>query len=109
MVSTLPKSNFNFSFTFILLSVNAFNLNQSKNLSFGRRLTQVLDLLKLKVIADNNLNIAQLMGLVPKRIQNILRKGTNFLHFPQCFQKPPFSGLIKVRIVWSRVKHGTAW
>ena len=30
MFSTLPKINFNFSVTFILLSANAFNLDQSK-------------------------------------------------------------------------------
>ena len=36
MFSTLLKTNFNFSVTFILSSANAFNLNQSKNLSFGK-------------------------------------------------------------------------
>ena len=34
-ISTLPKTNFNFSVTFILSSVNPFNLDQSKHLSFG--------------------------------------------------------------------------
>ena len=29
MFSTIPKANFNFSFTLILLSANAFNLDQS--------------------------------------------------------------------------------
>ena len=36
MFSTLPKTNVNFSFTFILSSANAFNLDQSKILSFGK-------------------------------------------------------------------------
>ena len=39
MLSTLPECNFSFSFTFILWSANAFNLDQSKILSFGKELT----------------------------------------------------------------------
>ena len=39
MFSTLPKTNFDyFSATFILSSANAFNLDQSINLSFGKEL-----------------------------------------------------------------------
>ena len=38
MFSTLSKINFNLSFTFILSSANAFNLDQSKILSFGKGL-----------------------------------------------------------------------
>ena len=38
MFSTFPVSNFNFSFIFILLSAIAFNLDQSKFLSFGEEL-----------------------------------------------------------------------
>ena len=37
--STLPKPNFNFSFICILLSANAFNLDQSAILSFGKELS----------------------------------------------------------------------
>ena len=43
MFSTLPKTNFSFSFTTI--SADAFNLNQSRNLSFGKALnppTQIM-------------------------------------------------------------------
>ena len=36
MFSTLPNLNFNISLTFILSSANAFNLDQSKILSFGK-------------------------------------------------------------------------
>ena len=36
--STLPRTNFHFSVTFILSSANAFNLDQSKNLLFGKKL-----------------------------------------------------------------------
>ena len=39
MFSTLPKSNFNFSLTPILLSANVFNLDWFKILSFGKELT----------------------------------------------------------------------
>ena len=39
MLVTIPRTNFNFSATFVLSSANTFNLNQSKNLSFGKELT----------------------------------------------------------------------
>ena len=43
------------------------------------------------------------------RIENIEGKGENagyqdFLLVSQCFQEQPFTGLLKVRIVWYRVK-----
>ena len=37
----VTKSNFSFWFTFILSSANAFNLNQSKNLSFSKELYEM--------------------------------------------------------------------
>ena len=42
MFSTLPKTNFNFSLPFILSSANAFNLDQSKILSFGKELNNFI-------------------------------------------------------------------
>ena len=41
MFSTLPNTNFKFSAKSILSSANAFNLNQSKNLLFGKELNNV--------------------------------------------------------------------
>ena len=38
MFSTLPNTNFKFPAKFNLSSANAFNLDQSKNLSFGKEL-----------------------------------------------------------------------
>ena len=38
MFSTLPETNFNVSVRFILSSASALNLDQSKNLSFGKKL-----------------------------------------------------------------------
>ena len=38
MFSTLPRKKFNFSVTFILSSASVFNLDQSKNLLFGKEL-----------------------------------------------------------------------
>ena len=38
MFSTLTITNFNFSVSFILSTANAFNLDQSKILSFGKEL-----------------------------------------------------------------------
>ena len=52
---------------------------------------------------------------MPKTVQtlvngeeNTVGKGENacnhhFLLFPKCFQKPPFSGSLKVGIVWEKV------
>ena len=37
-----PPKTFNFSLPFILLSANAFNLDQSKNLLFGKELKRIL-------------------------------------------------------------------
>ena len=42
MFSSLPKTNFNFSVTFILLSANAFNLDHFEILLFGKELTHVM-------------------------------------------------------------------
>ena len=39
MFSTLPNINFNFSLIFIFSSTNAFNLDKSITLSFGKELT----------------------------------------------------------------------
>ena len=43
------------------------------------------------------------------RIENIVGKGENggyqhFLFFPQCIQKAFYTGLLKVMIVWQRLK-----
>ena len=59
MFSTLSKTNFNFSVTFILLSANAFNLDQSKILLFGivnpLLNNKILNQSKLKAFAYNKL------------------------------------------------------
>ena len=44
MLSTLLKPNFNVSVIFILSSANAFNLDQSKILSFGKEMMLVTPL-----------------------------------------------------------------
>ena len=48
------------------------------------------------------------------RVENIVGEGENadylhFLLFPQCFQKASFSRLLKVGIVWERLKKDTLW
>ena len=65
---------------------------------------------KFKALPYNKINVTKkkkklkfLLGTV----ENILRKGENagyqhFLLFSKCFQKPPFSGLLKVGTVWLR-------
>ena len=54
-------------------------------------------------------NVTQNLKFVFRKVENVLGKGEiadcqHFLLFPKCFQKPPFSGSLKVGIVWERVK-----
>ena len=51
MFSTLHKTNFKFSVTFILLSANAFDLDKPKILSFGNELRRILFNSVLMVVA----------------------------------------------------------
>ena len=53
----------------------------------------LLDWSKLKVFADNKMNVTEKLKLVSERVENIVGKGENagYQHsflFPQCFQKP---------------------
>ena len=45
MLSTHPKTSSNFSFKFILSAANVFNLDQSKILSFGKKLTKTQEVM----------------------------------------------------------------
>ena len=70
---------------------------------------KILDSPKLKAFADDKMNLNEKLKVVLGREENIVRKEENagdqhFLLFPQCFQKPSLSGLLKVGIVWLRVK-----
>ena len=65
-------------------SANAFRLDWSQILSFGKELTI------LKTFADDRISKAQVMISVFDWVENIVRKGENagdqhFLLFPQCF------------------------
>ena len=58
--------------------------------NFNKR--QILASTKSKAVANNNLNVAQMMIFVLDRLENIVGKGKNadnqrFFLFPQCFQK----------------------
>ena len=66
---------------------------------------KILDWSKFKALADNKINVTQNLSFVLGKVENILGKGENagyqhFLLFPKCFEKPPFSGSLKVAIVW---------
>ena len=65
---------------------------------------KILDKLKPKAFADDNLNVTQSVQCFFGNRQNIVRKGENagnqhFLLFPQCFQKASLQGSLKVSIV----------
>ena len=66
---------------------------------------KILDWSKLKVFADDKINLAENFKFGLGRVENSVGKGENagyqhFLLFPQCFQKPSVSGSLKVGIVW---------
>ena len=67
-----------------------------------------LDWSKLVAFVDDKVNETQNLKFVLGRVDNIVGKGENggyqhFLLFPQCFQKPSSTGLLKVGIVLQRV------
>ena len=58
---------------------------------------KILDMTSLKALANDKINVPQMMVSVSDRIENIVGKGENagyqhFLLFPQCFQKASFLG-----------------
>ena len=66
---------------------------------------QLLDWTKLKAFADDKINVAEMMNSLSDKSEDIVEKGENagfqhFLHFPRCFQKPSFSGTLKVGYMW---------
>ena len=80
MFSTFPKTNFNFSGTFNLSSGNAFKLDQSKNLSFGKELTlyqmaKTLDWSELKASTDDKVNVTQKQKFFLGLVKNIVGIG----------------------------------
>ena len=65
---------------------------------------KILDVTKSKAFADDKINEAQMVISVFNRVENNVGKRENagyqhFLLFPQCFQKDPFLGVVKVVIV----------
>ena len=95
MFSSLRKANFNSLVTFILSSANAFNLDLSKILAFGKELKvqywqclstsfhpfphdKVLVLCKLKTFADNNFNLARILQFLFDRAENSISITSRF-------------------------------
>ena len=68
------------SYMFILSSANAFNLDQSKNLSFGEGLplanNKIMDWTKLKAVVDTKLNVAEIISVLDMK-ENIVGKREN--------------------------------
>ena len=77
MFSTFPKANFNFRYIIKLSSANAFNLERSKNLSFGKELSK---------------NIGEYCD------------HQSFMIFQQCFQHSSPAGSLKKRDYAVKVK-----
>ena len=74
MFSTLLRTSITILITFILLSANSFNLNQSNILSFGKGLNKlylrydtrrqkIFGLPKLKAFEDHKSNVTQILKL----------------------------------------------
>ena len=65
---------------------------------------KILDWSNFKELANDNINVTEKVKFGLEQIENIVGNGENagyqhFLHFPQCFQKAYFSGLLKARTV----------
>ena len=63
-------------------------------------INKISDLSKLKVFADETINVTQKLKFDLGRVENTVGKGENagykqFLLFPQCFQKAFSSGSLK--------------
>ena len=68
----------------------------------------ILGMSKFKANPDDKFGVAEIMGFVFERVENIVGKGENagyqyFLIFLQCFQKGSYPGPLKVGIVCYRV------
>ena len=126
MFSALSKTKIIILSTLILSSVNVFNLDRSKILSFGKELIATFQLspaaslnlgqsqnsiiigewVKLKAFADSKINVNEKLKIWFRNgKKHCGKKGkilvTSILSFPPpCFQKPFVSGSLKVEIVW---------
>ena len=71
---------------------------------------KLLKVTKLEAFADDILNIVKMVITLSDRVENTVGQGKNagYQHFlfPQCFPKPFSLGLLKVGIVWLKVKGG---
>ena len=70
---------------------------------------KILDLSKLKEVADDNFNFDENGRKLFKLVENTVGKGEiaryeQFLLFPQCFQKTCTADTLKPGLVWERVK-----
>ena len=66
---------------------------------------KILDWSTLKALADAKIDVAEMIISLYDRVENIMGKGENagyqhFLLFPHFFQRPSFTGSLKIRIVW---------
>ena len=66
---------------------------------------KIIDMTKLKALADDKLNIAKMMISLVYKVENTMGKGENagyqhFLLFPCCFPKPTSLVSLKVGILW---------
>ena len=69
---------------------------------------EILDWSKLKVFAEDKININEKLKFCSGRVENIVGKGENagyqhFLLFPQCFRMSSSPGSLNLGIVWERV------
>ena len=82
----------------MLLSANIFNLENPKNMLFGKEViiwSANAVYLDMRDFADDKINVTYVTNFVMGRVGNIVGKGENvgyqhFLLFPQCFQKGLF-------------------
>ena len=66
---------------------------------------KILDCSKFKAVADDKMNVTQILNFFLGKVKITLEKEENaghqhFLLSPKCFEKPPFLESLKVGIVW---------
>ena len=79
----------------IFFAVSIITLSLDPRLTLNQTTKFGHDQIESINFADNKINVAQMLGSVFDRIENIVGKGENagyqnFLLYPQCFQKASF-------------------
>ena len=100
MFNFLPNDKILDRFKLKAIADDRINVTEKLKFALGRA-EKFLDRFKLNAFADDRINVIEKLKFALGRVQNMVGKNAGYQHFflfPQCFQQPPFSGLLKVGI-----------